>query len=310
MNIVLALSMLAMISQAGIETAPVTNSRDAYPVVAPDGETLLFQSTRNGRWALYTARPDGAGLKLLLDSGDDPVTPSWSPDGRQIAFAATIDGQSEIFIMDADGTNRRRLTDDPGDDSHPHFGADARIYFNSARATPDRTAAWNRQWHEIFSMRADGSDLRQHTHCRTVCTFPSVSPDGRRLVYRKVVDTPGLNWDLSPGQRNSEVFIADIDGANERNLTNHPAFDGWPVWSPDGAAVLFASGRTGAANVGQLYLLDLETMRLAPVDDGSWSNAQPSFSPDGRWIYAYRHLEGGQGDSSYEFGFVARYPRP
>ena len=183
------------------------------------------------------------------------MTPSWSPDGRRIAFAATVADQSEIFVMDADGSNRRRLTDSPGDDAHPHWSADGRVFFNSARTTPDPKADWSRQWHEVFSMRPDGTDLRQHTRCRTVCTFPTPSPDGRRIAYRKVVDIPGRNWDQSDGKRNSEVFVADLDGANERNLSSHPAFDGWPVWSPDSRWVAFASARDGMKNVGQVYVV-------------------------------------------------------
>src|SRR5688572_3409103 len=135
------------------EPEPLTPVEDAYPSLSPDGSRLLFQSTRSGRWALYTAEPDGKNIKLFLDSGDDPVVAVWSPDGRRIVFAANVEGQSEIFVINADGRGRRRLTSDPGDDSHPHWSADgSRIFFNSARSTPDRAAPWARQWHEIYSM--------------------------------------------------------------------------------------------------------------------------------------------------------------
>lgn len=268
----------------------VTHSRDTYPSMSPDGSTLLFQSTRNGRWALYTTSPDGSDLRLLLDSGDDPVVAKWSPDGRQIAFAATVDGQSEVFVMNADGTGRRRLTDDPGDDSHPVWSSDGRIFFNSARTTPDRSAEWGRQWHEVFSMRADGSDLRQHTRCRAVCTYPAPSPDGRRLAYRKVVETPGRNWDLSASPRNSEVIVSDMDGGGEVNLSNHPGFDGWPVWSPDGAWLIFAANRGETPNVGQVWAVRGDGSGLHQVSHDDWSNTQPGVTPDGD-ILTYRHIE-------------------
>ena len=299
-----AIAAAALSVVAESPSQPLTKVQDAYPAMSPDGRTLLFQSTRNGRWALYVAKPDGSEPKLLLDSGDDPVTPSWSPDARRIAFAATVAGQSEIFVMAADGTDRRRLTDDPGDDAHPHWSADGRIFFNSARTTPDRTADWSRQWHEVFSMRADGSDLRQHSRCRTVCTFPSASPDGRSIAYRKVVDGPGRNWDQSEGKRNSEVFVADIDGANERNLSDHPAFDGWPVWSPDSRRIAFASSRDGVKNVGQVYLVPAGGGAPRRVTEGPWSNVQPSFTPDGKAVLTYRHVEG----ADFEYGHVASTP--
>ena len=45
------------------------------------------------------------------------------------------------------------------------------------------------------------------------------------------------------GELNSEVFVANSDGSNVQNLTSHPAFDGWPAWSPDGTQIAFGSNR-------------------------------------------------------------------
>lgn len=295
---------LVFVAANAVDGKPVTQVVDSYPAPSPDGKTLLFQSNRNGRTALYTSAIDGSGVKLLLDSRDDPSVAVWSPDGRRIAFAATVEGdQPDIFVMDADGTNRKRLTTDGGDDSHPHWSADGeRIFFNSARTTPVREAGWSDQWHEVFSMRADGSDVRQHTHCRAVCTFGSPSPDGRRIAYRKVVATPGFDWALAPMASNSEVFVANVDGSGERNLSNSAAFDGWPAWSPDGTRIAFASNRAGPASVGQLYLVGVDDGTLVKLSDGP-SHAQPAWTRDGRAIFAYRLWEG----ESYEFGGIVRF---
>lgn len=297
MLIELALSLVA--AAAGPHV--LTPIRDAYPSLSPDGKTLLFQSTRSGRWALYTSKADGSEVKFLLDSGDDPVTASWSPDGAMIAFAATAGGESDIFVMKADGSDRQRLTDDPGDDSHPHWPADGRIFFNSARTTADRAADWSSQYHEVFSTRADGSDLRQHTQCKSVCTFPSPSPDGKLIAYRKVIAGPAKSWDQSESQRNSEVFVANLDGSNERNLSQHAAFDGWPVWSPDSNCVVFASNRDGAVNNGQVYAVRPDGSGMIALTEDDWSNVQPSLSPDGATLFTYRHLE----TNDYEFGHVS-----
>jgi Tol biopolymer transport system component len=294
--------LLLAAAEAPAPVTRLTQVIDAYPMLSPDGRTLLFQSNRHGRWALYTAASDGSAVKLLLDSGDDPVVAAWSPDGRQIAFAATVDGQSEIFVMNADASGRQRLSNDPGDDSHPHWSADGRIFFNSARTTPDRSAEWPQQWHEIFSMRADGTDVRQHTRCRAVCTFGSASPDGTRIVYRKVIPTPGFDWSLGSIPRNSEVFVADLDGGNERNVSSNAAFDGWPLWSPDGAWIAFASNRSGPAGVGQVWIAKPDGSELRRISDGA-SHVQPSWSPDGRAVLASRVWEG----EGYEHGHVVRY---
>jgi len=302
-TIVAVLSFSAAQAELKADPVIVTQVMDSYPAVSPDGKALLFQSTRSGRLALYLADISDDNVRLLLDSGDDPVVPSWSPDGSMIAYAATVDGQSEIFVMQADGTQSRRLTNDPGDDSHPHWSADGRIFFNSARTTPDRNADWSDQWHEIFSMNADGGEIIQHTNCRAVCTFATPSPDGRMITYRRVIDAPGRNWSQSAIERNSEIFVATLDGADERNISNDPAFDGWPVWSPDSKWIAFASNRDGVPNAAQVYVTSPNGKTTKRITTGPWSHAQPSFSPDGSTIYAYRLLEG----DGFEFGHIAAY---
>ncbi|HKU15741.1 MAG TPA: hypothetical protein VJQ52_15195 [Steroidobacteraceae bacterium] len=289
------------------EPPPLARIEDAYPSLSPDGKQLLFQSTRNGRWALYLADADGTGARIFLDSGDDPAGAVWSPDGKQIAYSATVEGQPEVFVMDAEGKRRKRLTHDPGDDSHPHWSADgSRIFFNSARTTPDRTARWQLQWHEVFSMKPDGTDLRQHTRCRTTCTYPVPSPDGRRIAYRKVIDTPGLDWALKNVARNSEVFVANMDGTDEINLTAHAAYDGYAMWSPDGRWIIFSSSRTGRPNGGQLFLVRPDGSSLRQVTDSAVSYTQASFTPDGSSVYASRIFS--PPDGSWTYSHLVRVP--
>ncbi len=271
----------------------ITNVKDAYPTPSPDGSRVLFQSDRTGDWEIYTMKPDGSDRVRLTNVQGADVTPIWSPDGKRIVFASEReDPDSDIYVMNADGSGQRRLTRQPGDDSHPHWSPDgARIVFNSARATPDLSADWSKQHIEIFTMAADGSDVRRLTRFRTVTTYPQFSPDGRRIAFRRTLEEAGFLWDLTTGTRNSEVFVMNADGSNPVNVSKSAAYDGWPAWSPDGSTIVFTSNRAGPANIGQLYAVDVEGGNLRKLTDGPGSFVQPSWSRDGKRIYAFQHWE-------------------
>lgn len=303
--------MFELLTALVVDSTALTATRDSYPHPSPDGSSFLFHSNRGGTQAIWIADKDGANPRILFDGGAlgvDPSTPAWSPDGTQIAFAmrparATSEEESDIYVMARDGKAARRLTRNPGDDSHPHWSADGkRIFFNSARATPDPKADWGRQWHDIYSMAADGSDVRRHTDCRMVCTYPVPSPDGRSIAHRKIIDAPGLSWGLDTGPRNSEVFVTSIDGSRSVNISNNGAYDGWPMWSPSGRWLVFSSNRDKVASTGQIYATRPDGSDVRRLTFDSMSRAQPSFSADGTTLYFYEHIE----DPRFEMGHIAR----
>jgi TolB protein len=289
----------------------LTAVTDSYPMLSPDGRALVFHSNRSGRRAIWIAKVDGSEPRILFDHpelGSDPGTAVWSPDGKWIVFGmrpadATLESESDVYVMAADGTGLKRLTAAPGDDSHPHWSADGkRIFFNSARATPDLKAEWSKQWIDIYSMAADGNNVRRHTDCRNVCTYPTPSPDGRHVLHRRVLDRAARDWEQQPAERDSEVYVTPLDGSAPRNLSNSSAYDGWPTWTPDGRWVIFASNRDGAVSTGQLFRIRPDGTGLQRITTEPYSHTQPSVSADGKAIYVYRSTEAG----GTEIGQVAR----
>jgi TolB protein len=286
----------------------VTAVADSYPAISPDGKLLVFQSNRTGPQGLWLSDAGGKNPRLIFTHRGEPSTPIWSRDSKTIIFAmrpddAAIADETDIFSVDVNGENLRRLTSARGDDSHPHLSADGkRIFFNSTRETENFDVQWSKQKFGIYSIAIDGADVRLHFRCDRLCTYPSPSPDGIRVAYRQAVSGPGFDWEQNPAQGNSEVFIADLDGRNRRNISNHPAYDGWPAWSPDGKFVIFASARDGVPSTGQIFKADISNGAITPLtpSDG-WSRAQPNVANTGS-IYVYELKE----DARTQLGHIAR----
>jgi Tol biopolymer transport system component len=83
------------------------------------------------------------------------------------------------------------------------------------------------------------------------------------------------------GEMNSDVFVADADGSNAKNLTNHPAFDGWPAWSPDGTQIAFASNRRSSY---QIFAMNADGSQVRLIANTEGRATAPKWSPDGKTI--------------------------
>ena len=92
------------------------------PAWAPDGDTLVFVSTRDGNPEIYTANAndDGPPQRLTINEASD-TQPVWSPDGKRIAFVSDLFGETEILVMDADGAHQQRLTHNEVKDHSPDW---------------------------------------------------------------------------------------------------------------------------------------------------------------------------------------------
>lgn len=123
---------------------------------------------------------------------------------------------------------------------------------------------------DIYSMAPDGSDLVNLTNNAADDWVGSLSPDGRWLLFSS---NRGGNWD---------IYAQDMAQGLVSRLTDDPAEDHDPAWSPDDGRVLFHSNRRDG--VWQLYSVAANGSDLRQVTNepsGAWAGA---WSPDGSRI--------------------------
>ena len=197
---------------------------------------------------LYTANADGSNRKRLTSYGIYTAEATLSPDGRTLVFTSLKDGDLEMYTMNVDGSNIRRLTDTPGYDGGAFFSPDGKqiVYRawhptgadldNYRRLLSQGLVRPNRM--ELFVMNADGSNQRQITNLGGANFAPIFTPDGRRIIFSSNHRNP-----RGPGASNFDLFLVNPDGTGLEQVTTNPTFDGFPMFSPDGTKLIWASNR-------------------------------------------------------------------
>jgi serine/threonine-protein kinase len=108
---------------------------------------------------------------------------------------------------------------------------------------------------------------------------PAVEPPG---VSPPVVESPaeaaGTLLYASERDGDFDVYAMALDGSGKVRLTDHPATDGGPRFSPDGTTIAFYSNRDGDYD---LYLMNADGTDVTRLTDDLVDEGRPSFSPDG-----------------------------
>lgn len=180
-------------------------------------------------------------LKALTHSDGYDAECVYSPDGKQIVFASFRDGDQEIYICDADGKNPRRITYAKGGDGGPFFSPDGRrITYRSDRHDTGML--------QIFVNNTTGTDEKAVTGCDVFHWCPYWHPSGKWLVFTRVDFR-------KPGRPNFDLYLVRDDGSEMHRMSSDKAFDGLPVFSPDGRRLMWTSTRNGI-DAPQIFIAD------------------------------------------------------
>jgi eukaryotic-like serine/threonine-protein kinase len=220
---------------------------EVFPRLAPDGQSFIFASSRNGNWDIYR-QAVGARVVVNLTAGADSydTQPAYSPDGARIAFRSSRNGGG-VFVMNNDGSDVTRLTEAG---FNPTWSPDGReLALNDDNIS-------NYEGRNTYPSASKLWAVNVKTRARRVITTrdavqPDWSPHGRRLAF----------WGEQKGG-NRDIWTVASDGGSEPVPVTNDAFTDWnPVWSPDGEYLYFLSNRGGEMNLWRVAI-DESTGRL------------------------------------------------
>jgi Tol biopolymer transport system component/DNA-binding winged helix-turn-helix (wHTH) protein len=279
-------------SASGTHVRPLTQEMDPrgdHPVFSPDGTEVVFSRWRNGddgtRWPdLWVAPVAGGQPRLLIEQssgagfspdgrwigytkhlpggrplwisprsdlnrhrevGPHGFTPRWSPDGRWLAYTTSNPegGTGDLWIASVDLSVRKRLSREP----EQFFGIVWAPDSLSVVVASDQGGTFG-----LWSMSSDGASRTSLGRGIGGYFSPSVSPDGRMLLFSHVIPSRNLCFASTPG------------GESELDLTRGQ-YHVWPVLSPDGRQVLSVIRAPGFGN--RAYVTSVDRRQTVQASD-------------------------------------------
>ncbi|WP_457652147.1 TolB family protein [Rhodocaloribacter sp.] len=265
------------INEQGCDQIFVMNA-DGSPL--EEGEHYRLVSTGKGRTTCSYFMPDGR----ILYASTHAAAPACPPTAmfEQGRYVWPIYAAYDIYITDEQGSNPELLIGGEGYDAEATVSPDGRFIIFTSTRSGDL---------ELWRYEIATGDLLQLTDELGYDGGAFFSRDSKKIVWRasrptgeeaKVYRQLLAKGFVEPKALN--LYVADIDGSNARQVTDLPGANWAPFFHPSGEKIIFASNHHSMDQGGRLFdlfMVNVDGSGLEQITHSGTFDAFPMFSFDG-----------------------------
>ena len=206
------------------------------------GDSIVF----NCEGDLWRVNAAGGTATRLTSHPANEAWPNFSPDGKLLAFTADYQGNSDVYVMPADGGEPKRLTFHPTREDVVGWTPDGKSVIFRCRKTG------NDSLEQLFTIDVAGGEPRQVNVGRA--GMGQFSDDGKKFVF--IRNTWFSNWKRYKGGTAPQIWMAELQKSEFKQITPGPAVHNHPMWvgdrvfftteSDSGSLNLFSSNADGS----------------------------------------------------------------
>jgi Tol biopolymer transport system component len=278
---------------------------NAEAYFSPDGSQLILQSKRDGRECdqIYLLDLESGAVEMVSTGAGVTTCSFVFPDDERILYSSThltdehcpppvdhsqgyvwkLHPEFEIFVARRDGSGLTQITDHVGYDAEATISPDGEtIIFTSLR---DGDL-------DLYTIKPDGTELTRLTTDFGYDGGAFFSRDGKRIVWRasrpktdeEIADFRELLEASAIRPMNLELFVANADGTDARQVTDNGQANFGPYFFPQADRIIFASNLGGSPRKFDLWMIGTDGEALEQITFHPEFDGFPMFSPDGRHL--------------------------
>lgn len=238
------------------------------------GRTTCAYFLKDGKHFVYASTHLGADTC--------PPTPDRAKLGNRYIWP--LYNSYDIFMADTSGRIVKQLTTSKGYDAEATLSPDGKKMIYCSDKSGDL---------ELYIMDLKTGKEKQVTDMLGYDGGAWFSPDGKKIVWRssrpkteaEIKDYKELLAQGYVAPTNMEVWVADADGSNARQITSLGQANWAPNFTPDSKRIIFCSNHEYKKGFPfNMYLTDLQGNGLEKISRDKGFDAFPMFSPDGKKI--------------------------
>jgi Tol biopolymer transport system component len=291
-----ASSGLWQVGADGSDLVPLRDLPSAQsPSWSPDGRQIVFMAPIGPeRETLFVMNADGTGVRRIDGLPENAIFPSWQPivstDRPPPAPGFLGNGPIYFRVGGGEGGSRIEAVEPDGSGRYVVFLEGNDVHHERISFSPDGTRIAFDNYlvdgYGIETANPDGTDVARLTD-GVNDSWASWSPDGTKILFSSTRYDPSIEG-CEPGFPHeyrcpTDIYLMDADGSNVVRLTDDPAGEFMPRWSPDGRLIAFVrEGDPGAGTYEAIYTMRPDGTDVSQVSSGDrGSDFWPSWSPDG-----------------------------
>ena len=253
------------------------------------GRTTCAFFTRDNKHIIYAS--------THLDNEACPPTPDRAKYGNKYIWP--LYRGYDIFMTDLNGKITQRLTNSPYYDAEATLSPDGKKMIYTSTKDGDI---------ELYIMDLKSGEEDRITHTLGYDGGAWFSPDGKKLIWRasrpkteaEIAEYKSLLAEDLVAPTNMEVWVANADGSNARQVTQYGQANWAPTYMPDSKRIIFASNHEYKRGFPfNLYTINEDGTNLQKVSRDKGFDAFPMFSPNGKkLVFSSNRNNGGTRDTN------------